>query len=214
MHSYWTEYQRCIWQRFLSSATRESGLRLDIVIHDHSQKFEMSRLANFTCTIKIYFKRRAVYRMLSSSKWRMTITDLMLHHWEKCEAFTVTRTRHARLRFLRFSVNASYFSQRRKIRSLIVVRHFEGDNILYTIQCLKYIFIVHMKFAKRNISKFWSWLTMSILSQGPFYSLETNYDPSSCSVLNLTLSPGKNSRNRDFKTNFHNVLLLTCVFPY
>ena len=113
----------------------------------------------------------------------------------------MTKNSHGQWGSLRFSVNASYFSQRRSIRSLIVVRHFGEDNILYTTQCLKYIFIVHMKFAKRNISNCWPWpwLTTSIPSQGSFYSLETDYNPSFCSVLNLTLSLSKNQGNREFK---------------
>ena len=64
---------------------------------------------------------------------------------------------HGQLRSLRFSVGASYFSQRRSIRSWIFVRHFREDRILYWTRCLKYIFIVHVKFAKRNISNFWPW---------------------------------------------------------
>ena len=56
----------------------ESGLGIDIVSHGHGQQFEMCRLANFTCTMKIYFKHWVVYRMLSSPKWRTTIKYLML----------------------------------------------------------------------------------------------------------------------------------------
>ena len=50
------------------------------------------------------------------------------------------------------TVNTSYLSQWRNIRPLIVVRHFEDDSILCTTQCIKYIFIVQVKFAKRNVS--------------------------------------------------------------
>ena len=55
----------------------ESGLGIDIVSHGLGQKLEMFRLANFTFTMKIYFKNGVVYRMLSSSKWRTTIKDLL-----------------------------------------------------------------------------------------------------------------------------------------
>ena len=34
----------------------ESGLGIDVVSYGHGRKFEMFRLANFTCTMKIYFK--------------------------------------------------------------------------------------------------------------------------------------------------------------
>ena len=60
--------------------TLESGLGIDIVSHGHDQQFEMCRLANFTCTMKIYFEDWVVYRMLSSSTWRTTIKDLMFLH--------------------------------------------------------------------------------------------------------------------------------------
>ena len=58
----------------------ESGLGIDIVSHGHGQTFEMFRLANFTCTMKIYFEHWVVHGMLSSSKWRTTIKDLMFPH--------------------------------------------------------------------------------------------------------------------------------------
>ena len=69
----------------------ESGLGTDIVSHGHGQQFEMCHSANFTCTVKIYFKHWFGNRMLSSSKWRTTIKDLMLRRWEKYDVFTENR---------------------------------------------------------------------------------------------------------------------------
>ena len=47
----------------------ESGLGTDVVSHGHGQKFEMFRLANFKCTMKIYFKNWVVYFHRAREVW-------------------------------------------------------------------------------------------------------------------------------------------------
>ena len=46
----------------------EPELGIDIVSHGRGQTFEMFRLANLTCTMKIYFTNWVVYSMLSASE--------------------------------------------------------------------------------------------------------------------------------------------------
>ena len=128
-----------------------------------SKTWNVSLSKLFTCTMKIYFQPWVVNRMLplrngvrQSKIWCFAAEkNKMYSPWAELIS-------HGQLGSLRFSMNASYLSQWRNIRSLIVAHHFEEDNILYTTKFLKYIFIVDVKFAKRNISFFWPWpwLTM------------------------------------------------------